>query len=207
MIDPGLFLAFIAAVILLMLTPGPNVALIVSNSVAYGSRCGLLTVAGTGSAMMAQLALTALGLKELLEASGAWFEGMRWIGVAYLVYLGIAQWRAPAIDWTGAVPPSPSRKKNIRARVVRGVDQSQDVAVLRRVLSPIRRSVAPDRTADRVVVGDVLNIDLRHRFGLGTGGGARPESTGRAHAPAQPDFGRSAGDRGNRPRFRAAPIK
>ena len=58
MIDASVFLAFAATVTVLMLIPGPNVALIVANSVAYGSRYGLLTVAGTSSAVVVQLALT-----------------------------------------------------------------------------------------------------------------------------------------------------
>src|SRR5579863_8208069 len=99
-IDPGLFLAFVAAVVLLMLIPGPNVALIVANSVAYGPRYGLLTVAGASSAMVAQLALTALGMTELLGALGLWFAWLRWVGVVYLIYLGLAQWFAPATDLT-----------------------------------------------------------------------------------------------------------
>ena len=93
-----LYLAFIAATIILMAIPGPNVALIVANSVAYGPRYGLLTVAGSSSAMIAQLALTALGMTEFLGGLGLWFGYLRWIGVAYLVYLGLAQWRAPAVD-------------------------------------------------------------------------------------------------------------
>jgi len=104
MIDPGLFLAFIAAVTVLMMIPGPNVALIVANSVAYGPKYGLLTVAGTSSAMIVQLALTAIGMAELLGTLGAWFEGLRWIGVAYLVYLGLRQWTAPAVDLTKTKP-------------------------------------------------------------------------------------------------------
>ena len=50
MIDLDLYLAFVAATSVLMLIPGPNVALIVANSVAYGTRYGLLTVAGTSAA-------------------------------------------------------------------------------------------------------------------------------------------------------------
>ena len=64
MIDLHLYLTFVLAVTMvtiLMLIPGPNVALIVANSVAYGTRYGVLTVAGTASAMLVQLALTALG--------------------------------------------------------------------------------------------------------------------------------------------------
>lgn len=100
MIDPHLLLAFIATVTLVMLIPGPNVALIVANSVAWGPRTGLLTVFGTSSAMVLQLGLTALGMAETLGTAGGWFETLRWIGVAYLVWLGIAHWRAPPADLT-----------------------------------------------------------------------------------------------------------
>src|SRR5262249_13687809 len=95
MLDLNLYLAFVAAVTVLMLIPGPNVALIVANSVTYGFRYGLLTVARTSSAMLVQLALTALGMTEVLGQLGEWFDLVRWIGVAYLVYLGITTWRAP----------------------------------------------------------------------------------------------------------------
>lgn len=50
-----LYLAFIAAVVILMAIPGPNVALIVANSVAHGTRFGLLTVAATSSAVVVAL--------------------------------------------------------------------------------------------------------------------------------------------------------
>jgi len=109
LIDTNLFLAFVAAVAILMLIPGPNVALIVANSVAYGPRYGLITVAGASSAMVVQLALTALGMTELLGALGVWFGWLRWAGVAYLIYLGLAQWFAPESDLTKtrAEPKSP----------------------------------------------------------------------------------------------------
>ena len=119
MIDPSLYLAFLGAVLVLMLIPGPNVALIVANSIAHGPRYGLLTVAGTSSAMVLQLALTALGMSELLGAMGTWFEVLRWIGVAYLVWLGIAQWRAPAADLSKSRPePKSPRRIFVRALLV-----------------------------------------------------------------------------------------
>ena len=104
MTDPGLLFAFVAAVAVLMLIPGPNVALIIANSVSYGPKYGLLTVAGTSSAMMIQLGLTAAGMTELLGSLGAWFEWLRWIGVTYLLCLGVAQWRAPPVDLTTTRP-------------------------------------------------------------------------------------------------------
>jgi len=119
MLDPTLFLMFVSAVTILMLIPGPNVALIVSNSVAYGPRYGFLTVAGTSSAMVLQLGLTALGMAELLGSLGHWFEWLRWIGVVYLIAIGIAQWRAAPIDLTNTRPePKSARAIYLRALLV-----------------------------------------------------------------------------------------
>jgi threonine/homoserine/homoserine lactone efflux protein len=98
MIDPGLYLTFILASIVLILIPGPNVALIVANSVARGPRAGLLTVAGTSAAFVVQVTLTVLGLTAVLTELSVWFEWIRWIGVAYLLFLGVRQWRAPPVD-------------------------------------------------------------------------------------------------------------
>jgi homoserine/homoserine lactone efflux protein len=108
--DPDLFLAFVLAVIVLMLMPGPNVALIIANSVAYGSRFGLLTIAGTSSAMIVQLGIAALGMTEALHAAASWFEWIRWFGVIYLVSLGVREWRARPVDLTRTKPEPKSAR-------------------------------------------------------------------------------------------------
>jgi threonine/homoserine/homoserine lactone efflux protein len=87
-----LYAAFVAATIVLMLIPGPNVALITANSIRHGPRWGLVTVAGTCAAMIPQLALTALGMTEALGLAGRWFVVLRWVGVAYLLWLGVQAW-------------------------------------------------------------------------------------------------------------------
>lgn len=99
-----LYLAFVLAVTILMLIPGPNVALIVANSLAHSTRYGLLTVAGTSSAVVLQLGVTALGMTALLGSFADWFAALRWVGVVYLVYLGVRQWRAPSLDLSAARP-------------------------------------------------------------------------------------------------------
>ena len=93
-----LYLAFVAATVVLILIPGPNVALIVANSVAYGPRHGLVTVAGASAAMVVQLAMTVMGLSGLLAVMANWFELLRWAGVAYLVYLGVSALLARPTD-------------------------------------------------------------------------------------------------------------
>lgn len=113
---PDLLLAFALATTILMLIPGPNVALIVANSVAWGTRYGLLTLAGTASAMVVQLALTTLGMSAALGVLASWFEWLRWIGVVYLLWLGLRQWRAPVADLTRIA----AQPRSARAIALRG---------------------------------------------------------------------------------------
>jgi homoserine/homoserine lactone efflux protein len=117
MIDPDLFLTFVATVTVLMLIPGPNVALIIANSVAYGSAYGLLTVAGTSAAMVLQLIVASFGMTELLGSLGSWFEWLRWLGVAYLIYVGLTLWLSSAVDLT-RVKPQPKSASRIFTRAL-----------------------------------------------------------------------------------------
>src|SRR3981189_3762564 len=105
-----LYVAFVLACVVLIVIPGPNVALIVANSVAHGARFGLLTVAGTSSAVGGRLALTVLGASAVLNFLAASFGWLRWLGVVYLVWLGIAAWRAPAVDLAQVGPQARSAR-------------------------------------------------------------------------------------------------
>src|SRR6478752_9012489 len=105
-----LYLAFIAATVILMAIPGPNVALFVANSLAHGTRFGLLTVAATSSAVVVHLALTVAGATVALNVLAASFDWLRWVGVAYLVYLGIAAWLAPLTDLAQTQPQAGSAR-------------------------------------------------------------------------------------------------
>jgi threonine/homoserine/homoserine lactone efflux protein len=93
-VNPELFAGFVLAVVVLILMPGPIVTLVVANSLAYGQRIGLATVAGASSGNAILVAAGALGLTTLLALAAELFEVLRWAGVAYLVYLGVKQWRA-----------------------------------------------------------------------------------------------------------------
>jgi len=110
MMPLDLYLAYVLACVVLIVIPGPNVALIVANSVAHGARFGLLTVAGTSSAVVVHLALTVAGATVLLSFLAASFDWLRWIGVAYLVWLGVAAWRAPPSDLSRVGPQARSAR-------------------------------------------------------------------------------------------------
>jgi homoserine/homoserine lactone efflux protein len=91
-----LYLGFVAATTLLILTPGPMVALIVANTVRAGLRAGLITIAGSAAAMIVHLLVVTSGLSALLAAAGSAFFWLKWIGAAYLLYLGMRALLAPA---------------------------------------------------------------------------------------------------------------
>ncbi len=92
------YLAFVAASALLILTPGPMVAYTVGTTLSRGLRHGLVAVAGSMLASAIQLGVVAVGLAALLSSAGEAFFWLKWIGVAYLAYLGIRALRQPADD-------------------------------------------------------------------------------------------------------------
>jgi threonine/homoserine/homoserine lactone efflux protein len=104
MLSLPLYAGFIAAAVLVLIIPGPNIAFIVSNSLAHGRKSGLLTVAGTSSAMVLQLGLTVLGMTALLTAMAGVFDWLRWAGVLYLIYLGCRIWNAKPQDLSTTRP-------------------------------------------------------------------------------------------------------
>jgi homoserine/homoserine lactone efflux protein len=99
-----LFTAFLLITLVLILIPGPIVTLVIATSASKGLRAGLVTVAGTSTGNAVLLAAIALGLSWILSNALTWFEMLRWLGVAYLIWLGIQAWRGAA----GGAPLPPS---------------------------------------------------------------------------------------------------
>lgn len=91
-------LALAAATAILVAIPGPNVALIVANSLRYGFGAGASTVIGTTLGVALQLVVVVAGTVALIEFAAAALAWIRWLGVAYLVWLGIRIWRQPPAD-------------------------------------------------------------------------------------------------------------
>ncbi len=91
-ISPELFIGFVLATCALVAMPGPNSSLIVANCLAHGTRKGFITLAGTTTGLAVQLGLTILGATAAMAAMAAWFDRLRWLGVAYLLWLGVRQW-------------------------------------------------------------------------------------------------------------------
>ncbi len=94
-------LALVAATALLVAIPGPNVALIVANTIAHGLRFGVATVLGTTVGVALQLAVVVSGLALVLQLAAAALIWLKWLGVAYLLCLGIAALRRGDEDLPG----------------------------------------------------------------------------------------------------------
>ncbi len=90
--------ALIAATIVLILIPGPNVALIVANSLRHGMRIGVVTSLGTTVGIGLQLLLVVAGMAALIELVANALTWIKWIGVVYLLYIGVRTWNEPASD-------------------------------------------------------------------------------------------------------------
>ena len=88
-----LFSAFLLITVVLFLTPGPIVTLIVTTGARQGTRAALLTVAGASTGNAVLVGCIAVGLGWILKISAEIFDYLRWVGAAYLVFLGIQAWR------------------------------------------------------------------------------------------------------------------
>ncbi len=90
------WLAFFAASWAISLSPGAGAVAAMSSGLSHGFRRGYWTTAGLILGIWTQVLLVGVGLGALVATSTALFTAIKWAGVAYLIYLGVQQWRAPA---------------------------------------------------------------------------------------------------------------
>lgn len=87
------WLAFLSAAILLNLSPGPDMAYILGQSARNGMRSGFAAMFGIWSGAFLHVVLAALGLSAILATSATAFTAVKWVGAAYLIWLGVQAWR------------------------------------------------------------------------------------------------------------------
>ena len=105
-------LLFVAAGLLLNLTPGPDVLYIVSNALRSGARAGMVAALGITAGCFVHIFAAAVGVSALMAASATAFTVLKWLGAAYLVYVGVRlvfskagnaiKLEAHGVDTTGA---------------------------------------------------------------------------------------------------------
>ena len=102
---------FVAASLLLIATPGQDMILVMSRSVAHGVAAGVATAAGVSVGLVGHTVLATLGLGALLRTSEWLFVALKLIGAAYLVWLGVQQLRtrSTALALSAGAPRSNAR--------------------------------------------------------------------------------------------------
>jgi threonine/homoserine/homoserine lactone efflux protein len=102
---------FIAAGLLLNVTPGADLALIGARSAGHGFRSGAAAALGVGAGCFVHVAAAALGLSALIASSATAFTVLRWVGAAYLVWLGIGLMRGSGDTAAAAAPTPPTNAR------------------------------------------------------------------------------------------------
>ena len=87
--ESATLLGFIAASLVVLLIPGPGVLYVVARSLSQGLPAGLVSVLGLAAGALVHVAAAAIGLSAILLASATAFGGVKILGAAYLIYLGI----------------------------------------------------------------------------------------------------------------------
>lgn len=119
--DLHTWLIYTLAALGLSLSPGPNSLLVLAHGALWGPRRTLSTIAGGAVGFVALYALSMFGIGALLQASVSALVAMKWIGGAYLAWLGVQVWRAPPIGSEGSEgsegsgQPSSGRARAVQA--------------------------------------------------------------------------------------------
>jgi len=87
--DPSRLALFVGAALVLLVAPGPAVLYVVTQSVSYGRRAGMASVAGITTGTLVHIAAATIGLSALLASSALAFDVVKYLGAAYLIVVGI----------------------------------------------------------------------------------------------------------------------
>lgn len=113
------WLLFVAAVLVLTVTPGPSVLMCISTSVQHGPRRAMVAALGSTTAIAGIMVLSMMGLGTVLAASETLFSALKWLGAAYLAYLGLSSLLSKTSSL--AVPTASTAAVGGRAFFARGL--------------------------------------------------------------------------------------
>jgi len=127
----GRYLAFAGIAAVLTITPGADMALVAKNVFTRGRRGSFATILGICSGLFVHATASALGLSAILAESARAFEIVKWMGAAYLFYLGVMALRRAM---RGEVPPSPGAPDSAKQRA--GLWGAFSEGMLTNILNP-----------------------------------------------------------------------
>jgi threonine/homoserine/homoserine lactone efflux protein len=107
------WLLYLGAVVLISCTPGPNVLYVTTRSIRFGVGTALIGTAGCLLALVIMLVGSAAGLSAVLAAAPAAFTVLKYLGAAYLIFLGVMMWRMPDEPEESPVAAAPRGTSNV----------------------------------------------------------------------------------------------
>jgi homoserine/homoserine lactone efflux protein len=134
--DLSVWLTFLAAAFAISLSPGTAAIAAMSTGSQLGLRRGWRLMPGLALGITTQMTVVALGLGALIIASSVAFQVVKWLGVAYLAWLGFQQWRAPAQplaqagDQAGAQAEGPQQNLLLRGWMINALNPKGTVFML-----------------------------------------------------------------------------
>ena len=115
--DFSVWLTYFAASWAISLSPGPGAVAAMSAGLNHGFVRGYMVSVGLILGILSQVLVVGLGLGALIATSALAFTLVKWLGVAYLVFLGIQQWRAPAVPiFSAGASPEPATRRQLVLR-------------------------------------------------------------------------------------------
>ena len=107
--------AFVSAAALLCLSPGPDNAFILGNTLRWGRRSGFAALLGAYSGTLVHIVMAAAGLSAILASSALAFTVVKWLGAGYLIWLGIQALRSRSSgSYLGGGSPEPDNRRIFR---------------------------------------------------------------------------------------------
>jgi len=116
-VELSTWLALFAASWAISVSPGAGAVAAMNAGLTHGFKRGYITTLGLILGIMTQLVLVGAGLGAIVASSNIAFEAVKWFGVAYLIWLGISQWRAPLSQ---ARVERGQRRETARQMIVKG---------------------------------------------------------------------------------------
>jgi homoserine/homoserine lactone efflux protein len=151
------WLAFFAACWAISLSPGAGAVAAMSSGLNHGFRRGYFTTFGLVLGIWTQVIVVGVGLGAVVAASSTAFLVIKWLGVAYLVWLGIAQWRAPAVPMVARADDGTvvtRRSMVLRAWMINAVNPKGTVFLL--AVVPQFMNLAQPLLPQHLIIGTTL---------------------------------------------------
>ncbi|MBO4138832.1 LysE family translocator [Micromonospora tulbaghiae] len=163
---------YLAAIVVLMLTPGPDMMFVLANATRYGPRAGAVAALGVAAGEAVHVAAVVAGLATVIAASPVLFTAIRWAGAAYLIVLGLRALRGAGRPGAPADRPDGGAGRAFRRGLLTNLLNPKMILFSVAFLPQFVRPEAGPVAAQLVLLGALfVAVQLTVDLALGVGAG------------------------------------